>query len=229
MKLYQKIKNAAGKAIILAAACISLNINGILAEAAEFSVTETAAVLYTNEYTVILSDADDNTAVLSGFPTLLPVQVTGVTSNGYFQILLDGQIFYVPGTGLSQLKQDNDIYSEIIAQKAVFPEGMEWTNNNYYGWKGGIYSGGYGCAGFAFALSDAAFGDAPAVIHTDYDNVRVGDILRINANTHSVIVLEVKENSVVVAEGNYNGMIHWGRELSKTSIMGEGCYIMTRY
>lgn len=113
--------------------------------------------------------------------------------------------------------------------KEVYPEGMHWTNDNYYAWNGGIYSGGYGCAGFAFALSDAAFGDAKAVIHTDYDNVRVGDILRVDNDTHSVIVLEVKEASVVVAEGNYNGSVHWGREIPKSKIMGEGCYIMTRY
>ena len=78
-------------------------------------------------------------------------------------------------------------------------------------------------------MSDAAFGDARAVIHTDYSNVRVGDILRVNNDTHSVIVLEVKADSVVVAEGNYNGSIHWGRELSKSQIIGAGSYIMTRY
>lgn len=121
------------------------------------------------------------------------------------------------------------IYQALIAQKKVYPEGTPWTNANYVGWKGGTYSGGYGCAGFAFALSDAAFGDAPAKIHYDYDNIRVGDILRINHDTHSVIVLEVKESSVVVAEGNYNSSVHWGRELQKTSLPGEGNYIMTRY
>lgn len=123
----------------------------------------------------------------------------------------------------------NQVYDTLIALKEVLPEGLPWTNDNYVAWSGGIYSGGFGCAGFAFALSDAAFGDAPARMHENYDNIRVGDILRINNDTHSVIVLEVRESSVVVAEGNYNNSVHWGRELPKSSLPGEGNYIMTRY
>ena len=37
---------------------------------------------------------------------------------------------------------DGGIYNAMIAQKAVFPEGMRWDNNNFYAWHGGIYSGG---------------------------------------------------------------------------------------
>ena len=36
-----------------------------------------------------------------------------------------------------------------------------------------------------------------------------------NGNTHTVIVLEKKEDSVIIAEGNYNGAIHWDRELDR--------------
>lgn len=106
---------------------------------------------------------------------------------------------------------------------------MHWTNANHYRWKGGTYSGGYGCAGFAFAVSDAAFGDKKAVVHRDYSNIRVGDILRVDNDTHSVIVLEVRDNSVIVAEGNYNSSIHWGREIPKAEIVDASSYIMTRY
>ncbi len=128
----------------------------------------------------------------------------------------------------SQAPSDQ-VYNALIAQKELFPEGMSWTNDNFVTWQGGIYSGGTGCAAFAFALSDAAFGSAPARIHENYENIRVGDILRINNDTHSVIVLEVKESSVVVAEGNYNRSIHWGREIAKSKLPGEGNYITTRY
>lgn len=229
MKTLKTLKNTIKTVILSAAICVFLNTNLLSAEAAEFSVTEAAAVLYTNENTVILLDADDSTAVLSGVEVDLPIQVTGVTSNGYFRISLGGQTFYVHGTGLSAGMVSDGVYDTLIAQKAVFPEGMKWTNDDFYRWKGGIYTGGYGCAGFAFAVSDAAFGDAPAVMHTDYSNVKVGDILRLDNDTHSVIVLEVKADSVVVAEGNYNGSIHWGREIPKSKIMGAGSYIMTRY
>lgn len=198
-------------------------------EAAEFSVTEAEAVLYTNENTVILSDADDGMVVLPEVAADLPIQVTGITSNGYFRINLGGETFYVHGTGLAASTSDSRIYDTIMAQKAVFPEGMHWTNNDFYEWKGGTYAGGFGCAAFAFAVSDAAFGDTRAVVHKDYDNIRVGDILRVDNDTHSVIVLEVRENSVIVAEGNYNASIHWGREIPKTQIIDPASYIMTRY
>lgn len=199
------------------------------AAAAEYTVTEAQAILYTNEQTVILADADDSTVVLAEVDANLPIQVTGVTSNGYFRIDLGGQTFYVNGIGLSAATTDSQVYDTIMAQKAVFPEGMHWTNNDFYRWKGGVFMGGYGCAAFAFAVSDAAFGDAPAKVHKDYNNIKVGDILRINNDSHSVIVLEVRENSVIVAEGNYNSSIHWGREIPKSGIVDSSSYIMTRY
>lgn len=124
---------------------------------------------------------------------------------------------------------NNNIYDALIAQKAIYPEGMHWDNSNYYGWHGGIYSGGYGCAGFAFALSDAAFGDAPARMHYDYNNIKVGDIVRMNNDTHSVIILEVQSDSVIVAEGNYNYSVHWGRRISKESLAASANHVITRY
>lgn len=124
----------------------------------------------------------------------------------------------------------NQVYSAIIALKTQYPEGMRWTNDNFYSWQGGVYSGGYGCAGFAFLLSDAAFGDLPARMLTsfDYSDVRVGDILRINNDTHSVIVLEVYSDHVVIAEGNYNSSVHWGRSLTQREVM-QANNLLTRY
>ena len=183
--------------------------------------------------TVIRLDADENSAVIaSGVEEGLPIQVTGITSNGYFQITLDGQTYFIHGIGLSAVDATNpehQVYNVIMAQKAVFPEGMRWTNDNYYGWNGGTYTGGFGCAGFTFAVSDAAFGDIQARVHKDYSNIKVGDILRVDNDTHSVIVLEVLEDSVIVAEGNYNSAIHWGREIPKAELIDPHSYIMTRY
>lgn len=124
---------------------------------------------------------------------------------------------------------EDQIYAKIIAKKKSYPEGMKWTNDNYYGWKGGIYAGGYGCAGFAFMLSDAAFGSQKASMHKDFNNLRVGDILRMDKDTHSVIILEVKKDKIVVAEGNYNSSVHWGREISLSEVRSTGTYVMTRY
>jgi hypothetical protein len=201
--------------------------------AAEYSVTETSEVLYTNDNAVILADADANAAVVSSVEADYPVMVTGITSNGFYRVNLNGQTVYVQADGLREqeinMDEQNRVYNILVAQNSVFPEGMHWTNDDYYGWKGGIYIGGYGCAAFAFYLSDAAFGDAKAYIHKDYSDIKVGDILRVYNNTHSVIVLEVKADSVIIAEGNYNSSIHWGREMSMSEIQDSQSYIMTRY
>lgn len=216
--------------------------------AAEYSVTEVNAVLYTNSDTMVYADADEQAMLLPNVEEGLPIMVTGITDNGYFRIDLGGQTFYIQANGLSQpesaasaasdtsgtnIASAGDIYGNVynilIAQKAVFPEGMRWTNDNFVSWRGGIYSGGFGCAGFAFALSDAAFGDAPAMVHSDFANIRVGDIIRMDNDTHSVILLEVKADSVIVAEGNYNSSVHWGRTIPRAKLQEAGNYVMTRY
>lgn len=217
---------------------LSVFMMGCLAQAAEYTVTDANAILLSTDQAVLYADADLNSAVVLSadvFPDQTPIQVTGITSNGFFRVDL-GAVYYIPQNGLAQSQEqsnaalESEVYNKIIAMKEQFPEGMPWTNDNYYAWNAGIYSGGYGCAGFAFILSDAAFGtEAPAYIHEDYNNIRVGDILRINNDTHSVVVLEVKPNSVIVAEGNYNSSIHWGREISKSNLPGPGNYIMSRY
>jgi hypothetical protein len=201
--------------------------------AAEYTVTDETVVLYTNDNTVLLADADANAVVLGKVDANLPVSVTGVTSNGFYRIDMNGQTMFVQENGLCEQQlvdaRQQEVYNVLIAQQAKFPEGMHFTNDDYYGWNGGVYVGGYGCAAFAFYLSDQAFGNTKAIIHKDYSDIKVGDILRVYNNTHSVIVLEVRANSVIVAEGNYNASIHWGREMSMSEIQDSQSYIMTRY
>lgn len=237
----------------LASVLLGVIVMGLPVSAAEHKVTDVSGVLYTNNATAVYTDADGQTLLLPKVDPGLPILVTGVTDNGYFRIDLAGQILYIPGSGLTQPDSttqtapapaptaptipeaapvadvNSNIYNTLIAQKDVFPEGMSWTNENFVPWNGGIYSGGYGCAGFAFALSDAAFGTAPAKMHTDFNNIRVGDIVRMNNDTHSVIVLEVNADSVTVAEGNYNSSVHWGRTISRTNLQESGNNIITRY
>ncbi len=122
---------------------------------------------------------------------------------------------------------ETSVYNNIIKMKSKYPTGMSWTNDNSY--TSNVLGTGNGCAGFAFLLSDSAFGNLPVQKHTNFDNIRVGDILRINNDTHSVVVLEVKHDSVIVAEGNINSAIYWGREISLTDIKATGTYVLTRY
>ena len=124
---------------------------------------------------------------------------------------------------------EGSVYAAMLAKMNDFPEGMLWTNDNYYDWYGGIYMRGYGCMGFAFILSDAAFGKLPArMTAVNYGQLRTGDILRVDHDAHSVIVLEVHPEYVVIAEGNYNASIHWGRVLSRSQVEAAD-YVLTRW
>ena len=93
---------------------------------------------------------------------------------------------------------------------------------------GYIYTG-RGCEAFALELSDAVFGSLPRTEHYDIYNIRPGDIVRINNDTHSVIVLEVNSDGIVIAEGNYNSSVHWERALSFTELQEITSYVWTRY
>lgn len=96
--LNNMMKLMIGAALFLAAPAME-------SAAAEYSVTPAEAVLYTNDSTVILSETDDAAVVLPEVAADLPIQVTGITSNGYFRIALDGQTFYIHGIGLSAARQ----------------------------------------------------------------------------------------------------------------------------
>lgn len=124
--------------------------------------------------------------------------------------------------------------AKLQSLKSIYPEGTPWTNETreYTVKNGSIWITGLGCAAFAFEASDFVFGkEAPYIQHYDYNNVKVGDILRINHNTHSVVVMEIDSdgNGYTVCEGNYNRSVHWGRHISKANAIDESSYIYTRY
>lgn len=124
---------------------------------------------------------------------------------------------------------DDNIREIIYGLQGSYPEGMRWTNDNYYS-SDALYRGGYGCEGFGLICSDAVFGDLPlSGEHSDFDEIRVGDLVRINHDTHTVVVLEKHEDSIVVVEGNFNSSIHWGREITYQSLIDGGFSVRTRY
>ena len=88
-----------------AQACV-VNLQPQMTYAAEFTVTESKAVLYSNDKTKIYQQPDFNSVVVSAVAPNLPIDVTGVTSNGWFRISLNGT-YYVPGDGLVSLNADS--------------------------------------------------------------------------------------------------------------------------
>ena len=139
------------------------------------------------------------------------------------------------------------VYDAMIALqgKTGYTEGSEWTDyvpysgngEDVYRWNGGTIGGSnivaVGCVAFAFTLSDAAFGRLPARMYANgafkFEDIKVGDILRMNTDTHTVIVLKVSDTGVVVAEGNNSGKVHWGRAIDKDTVMNNTSHYITRY
>lgn len=121
-----------------------------------------------------------------------------------------------------------EAYAMIMALQSKYPEGMHWTDANEY-YSKTLHLDGYGCAAFAAICSDTVFGDRPVFEkHSDFDRIRVGDMIRIG-NTHSVVVLARNGDTLTVAEGNYNSSIHWGRQITRQELKKSGFYVETRY
>ena len=136
----------------------------------------------------------------------------------------------IPLASAEEVPTQAEAYSAMIALKEQYPQGSTWTNANSYTWNGGYGGTTYGCMAFANMLSDAAFGDLPArkLTGITIDDVRVGDILRNGKNTHTVIVLEVHEDYVVIAEGNYLGTVQWTNTMDAEEV-ASCSYMLTRY
>lgn len=151
----------------------------------------------------------------------------------------------------STIPTPTEVYESMIAlkEREEYKEGTPWTNDEpysdskgYYRWKGGTLGGvniaAVGCVAFAFILSDEAFGTLPARMYASgnftFEDIKAGDILRVNDDAHTVIVLEVNDAGVVVAEGNistgdHKGRVHWGRAISKEVVMSNTSHYITRY
>lgn len=72
---------------------------------AQYSVTDVQAVFYTNDKTVIYARPSTESAVILPFCGAgLPIQVTGITSDGYFRVCVspDKADSFIAGDGLSQ-------------------------------------------------------------------------------------------------------------------------------
>lgn len=181
------------------------------------------------------STPDEVTAEVAGEAT---PEVAGITYNiTQARLYAVGCAFEPHGedldpSGFSTISPE-EAYERMIAMEDAYPTGTSWTNANSYAWSCGWSAAG--CMGFAHMISDAAFGNAAfRTIENDgsgnmYDKIKVGDVVRTDYNSHSVIVLEKNSDHIVVAEGNWSGQVLWGRTISKDKINSDCAYIETRY
>ena len=119
MNMKKRIWKRAGAVLMALALTIGcIGVNPATAKATEYSVTPAAAVLYTGSGAEVFTQPDPTTLV-TVLPGDLPLQVTGMTSNGYFQVVMDGGIYYVYGKALSAAAGTNAYKLTSIDAKAA--------------------------------------------------------------------------------------------------------------
>ena len=135
----------------------------------------------------------------------------------------------------TELPTPEQVYEKILSLKEQYPEGYPYNLKNHYysktesptweenGMMVRMSEGGHGCSAFAFMVSDLCFGNLPAryipMEEMDYDDLMVGDSLI--GFGHQVVILEVHPEYLVVVEGNYDEIVHWGRTLTREEVQGQ--------
>ncbi len=98
--------------------------------AAEYTVTNTNAVLYTAMQTGVYAEPDAQTVAITVLDINLPIAVTGITSNGWFQIDLGG-VYYVPGAALTAPTAEQTQASSVPAYITPnYAESVSYTVNS---------------------------------------------------------------------------------------------------
>ena len=113
--------------------------------------------------------------------------------------------------------------------KTKYPTGTPWGYEKEYPWVRYRNFKAKACSAFASELSDAVFGDLPVYSHSDFEAIKIGDILLVNDSGHAVIVVDITEKGVVVAEGNFNGKVRWGATYTKEQFVRTNGTVLTRY
>ena len=66
--------------------------------------------------------------------------------------------------------------------------------------------------------------------HTDFDAIKVGDIIsEDDTGVHKVVVVEKKADSVIIAEGNFSSEVRWGREITHSELESNNYGVRTLY
>lgn len=115
---------------------------------------------------------------------------------------------------------EEQVYNDLMALQAEFPMGMKWDESNTYcSFAPG--KSGIACGAFAYMISDKVFGDLPyRSVPFDPNDIKVGDKISTSYPTpHTFIVLQATSDYVIVAEGNNNGRVCWGRKVRYTEVV----------
>ena len=121
----------------------------------------------------------------------------------------------------ASMPSDEEVHDRLMAMQEKWPDGSHWDSSSHYKDKSGYEE--YGCFGFAIMLQEAAFpglyGPYRYGAPSSLAQVHVGDMLSYGGyDGHTVIVIEVREDCVVVAEGNMDNGVRWGRTMTAAQV-----------
>jgi len=105
--------------------------------------------------------------------------------------------------------------------KAKYPEGSYW--NGSYKVNGAEMS--WQCMGWAETVCDYLFGENPRawVQQTNFNNLCVGDHVRINNNGHSIVITNMVGDTIYYADCNagYDGRVHWNKTMTRAQLISK--------
>ena len=122
----------------------------------------------------------------------------------------------------------------LAALKVRYPHGSTYSTP-YHSTSGGPYGTSISnCAGWAILCSDAAFGNLPwrKIDRPSWEQIRPGDLIEMRGNgmNHGVIVLERKDDYVLVTESGTNQKVMWGGQYFRWWLEQQPTYVLyTRY
>lgn len=140
-----------------------------------------------------------------------------------------------------------NIQAMLVEIQKSMPHGTTWNTDGKYNYRSTLGYGG-GCNSFAYAVSDAIFGeDAPLNKHQNFDDLKVGDVIWVKTATdggHVYVVtgfslepmpletygVELNADGYVYAcSGNVDGMVGWNGYESISRIKTNSDYSSTTY
>lgn len=153
------------------------------------------------------------------------------------------------------------VVSRLVAEQKKFPTGTYWNdggNNNqvtqrpcihdddrycaynsvgcesnlYLGMVAGMQVAGYQCHGFALKVAQDLYGSLKKWKYVEsYRTIHAGDVIRINNNSHTIIVTKVYSGSIQYADCNSTGdcQIQWGKTMSRQALRKAFTYMYTKY
>lgn len=143
----------------------------------------------------------------------------------------------------AKVPTEAEAYDILMQIKAEYPHGTPWGDDKTWESEnyciklsnGTIHYAAFsGCAAFTQMCQDRIFGNysengLTVRHHTDFDAIKVGDEVAEYGGSHFVIVVEKKADSIIVAEGNFNDEVRWGREVSRSEFENNNYRVNTVY